>query len=66
MNVRHFVLPIAFAALSGCGVETVGAAATGAAARKQEVGQAPKALEQSRQKIEQVQEAQRQRVHAAE
>jgi hypothetical protein len=66
MHVRHAVLLIALAALAGCGVETGAAAATAAAARKQELEQGQKTLEQSRQKIDQVQEMQQQRLQAVE
>ena len=53
MHVRHVVL-IALAALAGCGAETgCLLRPTAAAARKQELEQAQKVLEQSRQKIDQ-------------
>ena len=42
----------ATAALAGCGVETVGTAATGAAIKKQEIEQGQKTMQQSQQKVE--------------
>jgi outer membrane murein-binding lipoprotein Lpp len=53
-------------ALAGCGAETMGAAATAAAARKQELEQSQKALQQARQKIDQALQAQRERLQSAE
>jgi cellobiose-specific phosphotransferase system component IIA len=66
MCLRYLVAWVALAALAGCGVETGAAAATAAAARKQELDQAQKTLEQSRQKIDQAREAQQQRLQGAE
>jgi hypothetical protein len=52
----------AVAALTGCGVDAVGAAATAAALKKQEVQDGQKTLQQAQQKIDsamqQVQQAQ--------
>jgi curli biogenesis system outer membrane secretion channel CsgG len=42
----------ATAALAGCGVETVGTAATGAAIKKQELEQGQKTMQQVQQKID--------------
>jgi hypothetical protein len=53
-------------ALAGCGVETMGAAATSAAARKQELEQAQKAEQQARQKVDQAMQLQQERLQAAE
>ena len=46
---------------SGCGAESVGAAAAGAAIKKQELQQGQQTLEQSKQKIGQAIELQNQR-----
>jgi hypothetical protein len=40
------------AALAGCGVDTMSAAATGAAIKKQELEQGQKTMQQSQQKID--------------
>ena len=66
MYLRYLVSWVALAAFAGCGVETGAAAATAAAARKQELEQAQKTLAQSRQKIDQAREAQQQRLQATE
>jgi hypothetical protein len=42
----------ALAALAGCGVETAGTAATGAAIKQQEVAAGKKTMEQAQQKID--------------
>jgi soluble cytochrome b562 len=57
---------LALGALGACGVETMGAAATSAAARKQELEQSQKALQQAQQKIDQALQAQQERLQAAE
>ena len=51
--MRVIVLLLAFAALSGCGVETATTAATGAAIKKQEIEQGKKTMSQAQQKVEQ-------------
>jgi hypothetical protein len=66
MRKPTIVALLALGMLCGCGVDTGAAAATAAAARKQELEQGQKALEQSRQKIDQVQEMQQQRLQAVE
>jgi len=43
---------LAAAALTGCGVEAVGSAATAAAIKKQELEQGQKTMQQSQQKID--------------
>ena len=60
MTIRYLIAVFAFA-LAGCGAETMGAAATGAAIKKQELQQAQKTLEQSRAKIDQAMQLQQQR-----
>jgi hypothetical protein len=53
MRFGQITVLIVLAALTGCGVETMGTAATSAAARKQELEQAQKAEQLARQKVEQ-------------
>jgi len=64
--MKTLVLLAALAALSGCGLESAGTAATGAAIKKQELVQGKKTMEQAQQKIEQSLQAQQQRTEAAE
>ena len=56
----------ALAMLGGCGVETMGAAATSAAARKQELERAQKAEQLARQRIDQAVQVEQERLQAAE
>jgi hypothetical protein len=58
--MKSLIAALFVAALGGCGLETVGAAATGAAIKKQELEQGKKTLEQTQQKIGQAMELQRQ------
>ena len=51
--------------LSGCGVETVGTAATGAAIKKQELEQGRKTMEQMQQKIDQANQQSQKRAEQA-
>ena len=57
---------LALSAVAGCGVETMGTAATSAAARKQELEQSQKALQQAQQRIDQATQLQQERMQAAE
>jgi curli biogenesis system outer membrane secretion channel CsgG len=57
--VRKTVAALALAALAGCGLETTGAAASGAAIKKQELEQGQKTMEQAKQKIDRALEQQR-------
>jgi hypothetical protein len=66
MRLTPIIVVFALATLAGCGVETMGAAATSAAARKQELEQAQKAERFARQKIDQAVQAQQERLQAAE
>jgi len=66
MRFAPIIVLFALAALAGCGVETMGAAATSAAARKQELEQAQKAEQLARQRIDQAVQAQQERLQAAE
>ena len=54
MNPGRIVVLLGLAILAGCGMDSMSAAATSAAARKQELEQSQKALQQARQKIDQV------------
>jgi hypothetical protein len=47
-------------ALAGCGLDTLGAAATGAAIKKQELEQGKKTMQQAEQKIDQAMQLQQQ------
>ena len=66
MRFTPIVVLLALATLAGCGVETMGAAATSAAARKQELEQAQKAEQLARQRFGQAVQAQQERLQAAE
>ena len=66
MKLGRIVVLLMLSALAGCGVETMGAAATSAAARKQELEQAQKAKQQARQKADQAMQLQQERLQAAE
>ena len=61
--MRVIVLLGLLAGLAGCGVETVGTAATGAAIKKQELEQGKATMEQMQQKLDQ---ANRQTLQRAE
>ena len=50
--MKTILVLVATAALAGCGVETVGTAATGAAIKKQELEQGQKTMQQAQQKID--------------
>lgn len=50
--MRPILVLVAAAALSGCGVETASTAATAAAAKKQEVEQGKKTMEQVQQNLD--------------
>ncbi|HXJ51850.1 MAG TPA: hypothetical protein VNH16_10680 [Burkholderiales bacterium] len=66
MNPGRIVVLLGLAILAGCGMDSMSAAATSAAARKQELEQSQKALQQARQKIDQVTQEQQERLQAAE
>ena len=59
--MRTILAALAVAALAGCGVETAGTAAAAAAARKQEIEQGKKTMEQAQQKINESMQLQQQR-----
>ena len=58
------IVLFALSTLGGCGVETMGTAATSAAARTQELEQAQKAEQLARQRIDQAVQAQHERLQA--
>ena len=64
--MRKFIVCIVFAALAGCGVETVGTAATAAATKQKEIEEGKKAMEQAQQKIGQAMEQVQQRAEKDE
>ena len=66
MSLRHIVTLLALGALAGCGAESMSAAASGAAIKKQEMEQAKKTLEQSKEKIDQAMQLQRERAGAGQ
>ena len=50
--MKILILPIAFALLAGCGVETAGTAATAAALKKQELEQGKNTMQRAQEKID--------------
>ena len=60
-SMRFATVIVMLGVLSGCGAESVGAAATGAAIKKQELQEGQQTLEQSKQKVGQAIELQNQR-----
>jgi hypothetical protein len=63
--MKRLCIAFALASLGGCGLESVGTAATGAAIKKQELEQGKKQMEQAQQKIEQSLQLQEQRAASA-
>jgi len=66
MRFAPITMLIALGVLAGCGVETMGTAASSAAARKQELEQARKAELLARQRVDQAVQVQQERMQAAE
>jgi sensor domain CHASE-containing protein len=66
MRLASIIMLLALGTLTGCGAETMGAAATAAAARKQQLEQSQKALQQAQQKVDEAMQLERERLHAAE
>ena len=64
--MKTLLVIVATAALAGCGVETVGSAATGAAIKKQELEQGQKTMQQAQQKIDASMQQMQQRAADAE
>ncbi|MBS1158738.1 MAG: hypothetical protein H6R15_1157 [Proteobacteria bacterium] len=63
--MKTATLLVAILALTACGVETAGTAATAAALKKQEIEQGKKTLEQFQQKLDQANQATQQRAEQA-
>ena len=63
--MKNLITALAVVALGGCGLETVGTAATSAALKKQQIEQGKKVQEQAQQQIERGVELQQQRVESA-
>jgi hypothetical protein len=66
MNLRHIITLLAIGALAGCGADTMSAAATAGAIKKQEIEQGQKTLEQSKQKIDEALQVSRERAIAGQ
>ena len=64
--MRQIIVFVAIAALAGCGVETATTAATIAAAKKQEIEQGKKTMEQMQQNIGKAMEQTQQSAERAE
>jgi len=64
--MRQIIIALAVAALAGCGVETASTAATVAAAKKQEIEQGKKTMEQMQQNIGKAMEQTQQSAERAE
>ena len=64
--MRKIIAIVAIAALAGCGVEIVTTAATVAAAKKKEIEQGKKTMEQMQQNIGQAMDQTQQRAQQAE
>ena len=60
MNLKLIAALLALGLVAGCGAESVGAAAPGAAIKKQELQQGQKTLEQAKDKIQQAVDLQQQ------
>lgn len=63
--MRQIIAVLAAVALAGCGVDTMTAAATAAAGKKQEIEQGKKTMERAQQKIGQAMEQTQQRAEPA-
>ena len=66
MNLGRIVVLLGLAILAGCGMDSMSAAATSAAARKQELEQSQKTLQQAQRQIDQAVQAQQERLRAQE
>jgi cellobiose-specific phosphotransferase system component IIA len=62
--MKNLIAALAVVALGGCGLETVGTAATSAALKKQQIEQGKKTLEQAQQQIDRGVELQQQRIES--
>jgi cellobiose-specific phosphotransferase system component IIA len=63
--MKRILAVIAIAALSGCGLDTLGAAASSAALKKQQLEQGKKTMEQAQQQLDQALELQQKRAEPA-
>jgi proteasome assembly chaperone (PAC2) family protein len=63
--MKFCLILAAVVAVSACGVETVGTAATGAVIKKQELEQGQKTMEQMQQKVDQMNQQAQQRAEQA-
>ena len=63
--MRELIVLVAVATLAGCGVESVGTAATAAAVKQQEIQQGKKTMEQAQDKLNQAMQATQQRADQA-
>lgn len=52
--MKHFFLAVLFLAISGCGLETAGTAATSASLKKQELEEGQKTMQRVEDRIEQL------------
>ena len=59
--MKTVLIAAAFAALAGCGLESAGTAATGAAIKKQELEQGRKTMDEAQRKINEATQLQQQR-----
>ena len=64
--MRTLLVIVGIAVLAGCGVETVGTAATAASIKKQELQEGQKTMERSQQKIEAATQQMQQRAKSAD
>jgi hypothetical protein len=64
--MKHWMMIVAVAALSACGVETATTAATGAAIKKQEVEQGRQTMDQAQARIGEALAVTQQRAQAAD
>jgi hypothetical protein len=65
MNMQTAVVAFALCALAGCGAETMGAAATAASIKQQELQEGQKTLQRANERIGQAIELQQQRADQA-
>ncbi|MEP7085493.1 MAG: hypothetical protein ABI854_12200 [Betaproteobacteria bacterium] len=64
--MKYFLVVMTVAALAGCGVETMGTAATAAALKKQELDQGKATMQQFNQKLGQAMQQTEQRTRSAD
>jgi hypothetical protein len=64
--MQRFIMIALAVGLSGCGAEVIGAAATGAATKAEEIKQAKKTEEQVKQRLDQANQDAQKRLEAAD